>query len=606
MRSKIKFFKIKGNNKPKRGIFRMRRLLSLLLVLMLIMGALAGCGQKSQETSDKSNQQNANTQQVAQETTYQRNETVYFGGGLWSPPSNWNPLTPWNAVTGTVGLIYETLFNYDPLKNEFIPWLAEKGEWTSDSTYQITLRDGLTWQDGKPLTSEDVKFTFEIAKQYSEIYYSPMWQWLQSIETPDNKTVIFKFSTVNYHEWAYNLYQIPIIPKHIWADKSKDDILNGANEKAIGSGPYLFDTYSNDRMVYKRNDNWWGIKAMNMTPAPKRIVYLMVQSNNVALGMLMKGELDLSNFFLPGIKTLKANYGITTFYDNPPYMIPANTVFMFINTTKSPLNNVELRRAMAYAINPKVIAEKVYENQVEPANSLGFVAKAWEEYYDKNVVDKYGYTYDPEKAKSILDAAGFKLGSDGVRTAPDGKRFKLEISVPYGWTDWMEAAKIVADQLKAVGIDAEAKFPDCSKYYEDLTKGTFDLSFNNFGSQVTSTPWTLYNWLFNKVQENGPQNNGNFGRFDVPGLQDLIAKFNQTKLGSPEAKQAAAQLEEIFLKNMPAIPLWYNGLWFQASNAAWENWPTEHDPYAYPVTWGGGWQTGGTMMLMKIKPKASQ
>lgn len=123
-----------------------------------------------------------------------------------------------------------------------------------------------------------------------------MWQWLQSIETPDNKTVIFKFSTVNYHEWAYNLYQIPIIPKHIWADKSKDDMLNGANEKAIGSGPYLFDTYSNDRMVYKRNDNWWGIKAMNMTPAPKRIVYLIVPSNNVALGMLMKGELDLSNF----------------------------------------------------------------------------------------------------------------------------------------------------------------------------------------------------------------------------------------------------------------------------------------------------------------------
>ncbi|SHE35447.1 peptide/nickel transport system substrate-binding protein [Thermoanaerobacter uzonensis DSM 18761] len=583
----------------------MKRLLSLLLVLMLVMGALAGCGQSSKQEANNNTPQQNNTPQPSEEKVYQRNETLYYGGAMWGPPSNWNPLVPGNVVAGVVGLIYETLFNYDPVKNDLIPWLAEKGEWTSDKSYKVTLRDGLTWQDGKPLTSDDVRFTFEIAKENSDINYSPIWRWLESIETPDAKTIVFNFSTPHYHEWTFDLYQIPIIPKHIWEGKSKDKLLKDPNEKAIGSGPYLFDTYSNDRMVYKRNDNWWGIKALGLTPAPKRVVSLAVPSNNVALGMLMKGELDFSNFFLPGIPSLKSNYGITTFYDNPPYMIPDSTVFLFINTTKAPLNNVELRRAMAYAINPKVIVDKAYENQVMAANPLGFLPiKAWEEYYDNNVVSQYGFSYDPQKAKSILDAAGFKLGSDGIRTAPDGKKFKLEISVPYGWTDWMESAKIIADQLKAVGLDVEAKFPDFNKYYEDLTKGNFDLMINSFGSQTSISPWTLYNWLFAEIKDT--QYNGNFGRFDAPGLRDLVDKFNETKMGSPEAKQVASQLEEIFLKNMPAIPIWYNGLWFQASNAVWENWPTEHDPYAYPCGWGGRWQTGGTMTLMKIKPKASQ
>lgn len=93
-------------------------------------------------------------------------------------PSNWNPITPWNAVTGTVGLLYETLFSYDPLTDTLIPWLAESGKWTSNKTYEIKLRKGMTWHDGHPLTSKDVKFTYELAKQIPEIYYSPVWNWL--------------------------------------------------------------------------------------------------------------------------------------------------------------------------------------------------------------------------------------------------------------------------------------------------------------------------------------------------------------------------------------------------------------------------------------------
>ena len=537
--------------------------------------------------------------------TYPRNETLYAGGGLWAPPSNWNPITPWAAVTGVVGLVYETLYNYDPLTDELIPWLAEEGKWVSANVYRLTLRKGLTWQDGKPLTAEDVKFTFELAKKITSIYYSTIWEWLDTIEVVDAHTLYFKFSDPRYHEWLYDLYQIPILPKHIWGRKTEEEVLSGANEYPVGSGPYSVQTYTQDRNVYVRNEDWWGTKLLGLKPAPKYIVYLRVLSNNVALGMLIKGELDISNFFLPGVPSLKRFYGIHTWFEGPPYMLSDNTAFLFLNTTKKPMDDPKFRRALAFAINPDEIVKKVFEQQVLPSNPLGFLPiKSWMKYYDEKVVEKYGFNYVPEKAAALLDEAGYKdVDGDGWREAPDGSEIKLSIIVPYGWTDWMESIKIIANAFKAVGLNVTAKFPDYSKYWEDLTAGKFDMAINNFGSQVSATVWTLYNWLFNPVTGEYMYN-GNFGRYQNEELDELLRQVNSTPLEQEEKTQELlSKIEEIFLKEMPAIPLWYNGMWFQASESVWTNWPSEKNPYAYPVTWGGRWQIGGVMMLTKLKAK---
>src|SRR3990170_8165844 len=77
--------------------------------------------------------------------SYPRNQTLFTSGTQWGPPANWNPVMNWAYATGTVGYVYETLFLYYPLTDEFEPWLAEQGDWTSDTTYEVTLRDGLTW-----------------------------------------------------------------------------------------------------------------------------------------------------------------------------------------------------------------------------------------------------------------------------------------------------------------------------------------------------------------------------------------------------------------------------------------------------------------------------
>ncbi len=102
-----------------------------------------------------------------------RDQTVVIGGGMWSPPTNFNPLVPWAATTGTIGLIYEVLYLYLPHTNKWVPWLADgMPRWISSDSLQIKLKNAYWW-DGKPLTSEDVKFTlYDLPKMLPSVYYA--------------------------------------------------------------------------------------------------------------------------------------------------------------------------------------------------------------------------------------------------------------------------------------------------------------------------------------------------------------------------------------------------------------------------------------------------
>jgi len=542
-------------------------------------------------------------------TQLPRNETLYVGGGLWSQPNNFNPLIAWAAVTGTIGLIYEPLFIYDPLKNKLEPWLAESGKWINDNTYEVVLKKGLTWQDGKPLTANDVKFTFDLAKKYPAISFSGIWGWLKEVKVIDNRTVQFIFSQPHYAEWKYWLYNIPIVPEHIW--KNIENPAKYANIKnPVGSGMYKLYKVEKTEFILVRNDKWWGIKYYGK-PAPKYLVYVLVYSNNVALSMLEKGELDWSNFFIPGIPKVKSQYHIVTWYDTKPYHLPANTVFLFMNDQEWPFNNSEFRRAIAYAIDPEEIAQVAEENQVSPANPSGLIIKypVFKKIYSESLVKKYGFSYNPQKADEILDKLGFKW-SDNHQYRIDPKTGKplktFTIIVPYGWTDWMEMARLISNQLGLIGIKVTPKFLDYSTYYTDLTKGTFDMAINNFGSQVYATPWEWYDWLLypNVTPIGTPTYSGNWGRYKNKEIAQLLTMINLEK-DENKRIQYYYSLEELFLKNLPYIPIIYNGAWFEASTKYWTNWPNEHNPYAYPITWQNYWQMGGVMTLLHIKPATS-
>jgi len=579
----------------------MLRLVAALAALSLAVGA---CQSTAQTTEPSGGPTAGPTTEVtpapteAAAGTYPRAETLYTTGKQWGPPSTWNPLDP-NSAMGVVGLQYETLFLFDPLADKFEPWLAESASWTDPTTFTIKVRSGVTWSDGQPLTADDVAFTIGLAK--IKVVGSNIWDYVSDVTAPDATTVVVKFKDPAYQQWALWTYNSPIVPKHIWESKANEDILKETNANGVGSGPYMYKTAAEDRMVWVRNDNWWAKSALGLEVKPKYIVDIVNGANNVALGRLMQGDFDLSNNFLPGIATLVDKGYVSTYYKQAPYMLSANTAWLVTNDKKAPLDDKEFRRAIAWAVNVPDIVNKVYGNIVRAADPTGLLPN-WDKYIDAAQRDALGFKYDPAKAKQVLDSAGYKKGGDGFYTAKDGSAIKLTIMVPSGWSDWEAARDVIVSSLKAVGINAEAKITDYNGLVNDRNNGNFDLVLNN-EVQISNSPWTYYDYIFRQPLMAAEGKNRNFGSYENPDAWALVEQLDKTPVDDAAAQKAiTSKLQKIFLEDLPVIPLWYNGLWSQVSNVVWTNWPSDEGANVLPATWNGYWQMGAIRMLTNLQP----
>ncbi|HUV28438.1 MAG TPA: ABC transporter substrate-binding protein [Anaerolineales bacterium] len=548
------------------------------------------------------------------EVVYARDETIYIAGAAWGPPSTWNPFQPGSLAntTGTLGYVYETLFDFDPQTGALTPWLAESGSWIDANTYEVKLRKGMKWTDGEDVTADDVVFTIKLGQSDpAGIWFGPMWErpvagvvtpsYLKDVVAVDDLTVKFSMKDPLYQEFENNLYNIPIVPEHLWKDRSAEDIAVGANENPVGSGAYLYSTHSEDRNVWDRNEEWWGIDVFG-APAPKRIVDIRTSSNAVALGMVLKGELDLSNNFLPGVAEMVNKGYVKTYYPEQPYMLSANTAVLFLNLTLAPMDDVEFRKALAHAINTDDIVNVAYAGLVKAASPTGLLP-VLDRFVDKDVVAEYGWTYDSAKAKSILAAAGYKdVDGDGFVEAPDGAKIELEVTCPLGWSDWEAAIAVIADSVQEAGINLKDVPTDYGAWNDGLQGGTFNMTLNNWAS-MSNTPWTAFNLFFRHPIDPKMQS-GNFGRYENQEVWDLVDALAKIQMTDEDAMKAAcSEIEKAMLIDVPMIPLWYNGLWAQFSDAHWTNWPTDaaDTPNTLPTTWSGYWQLGGLSTLIGLE-----
>jgi peptide/nickel transport system substrate-binding protein len=531
-------------------------------------------------------------------TSLPRDETLYTSGISYGAPTTWNPMAfdAGGFATGTSGLLYETLFLYNPVTNSYMPWLARSGTWTTPSTYTIVLRNGLTWSNGTALTCADVAYTIMLAKTNSAVPYAgTIGPNLSGVSCTNTTTAVVTFSSPEYTQWQSFLWNSPIVNKSVWSKLTPTEQVTGANAHPIGSGPMLLYAANDQEVVYTDNPNWWATKDLGLKFHFKYLVDLVNIPNPVALGLLLSGGIDWCNNFVAGIGSLVSSPastgvlngtggdGLLTYYPTAPYMLSANTVWLEPNTTKFPMSNLNFRKALAYAIDPSQLASVIYDNGVDPANPTGLLPNL--DPYIPASMKQYEFGYNPAKAKAFLAKSGYK-GTP------------VTIQDPDGWTDWNSATDLIVQELKAVGINAVAYFPQDPARNANLTSGTYDLALDN-NATVDATPWSYFNRVFALPILKQQSAQLNWERFSDPAAWALVQKIGSIVPTDTAAIQAVyTQLETIFLQNLPEIPLWYNGAWAQFSTKYWHDYPTStspNDQYT-PQMWHG-WVGAMTTVL---------
>jgi peptide/nickel transport system substrate-binding protein len=325
-------------------------------------------------------------------------------------------------------------------------------------------------------------------------------------------------------------------------------------------------------------------------------------TNAAALSNLLAGNIDLFNNFAPK-SAIKGKF--KTYYGKAPYHLGANTTWLFPNTTQKPLNDKQFRRARAFSINMNQILDKAYQGLVAKASPTGLLP-IWNKWVDKSAVQKYGFTYNISKAKSILAAAGYKdTNGDGYVENKDGSSIDLKIICPNGWSDWMTAIQVISESARAAGIKVTPAYPEYATLVDDRGHARYDLLLNN-DRQWSNTPWTYYQYLFQlPILDN--QATVNYERYQNQTAWNLTQALDKIPSSNTKAiKATMSKLQTVFLQDLPAIPLWYNGMWSMMSTKYWTNWPSSKGPQYTPTSWRNYMQMTGIDVLTHLKPATAK
>lgn len=558
---------------------KLRKILSLVLVLAMIF-SLAACKDEASNAGSG-------------ESTDIRQETLFVTGLWWGPPNNFNHLTGWSAFPCNMNsnhLLYETLFMYNNITEELEPLLGTEYAWIDDYTVEVKLNDQAKFSDGEKVTADDVVYTFELGEKYPTAVWSGIWEEIESIVAVDEYTVqITANKERNIHVAIEEaLVKTPIHPKHVWEVIEEENeydlgkITEFFNEDPIGSGPYKVDSYDDTKITVVRNDDYWGKDLFGGLPAPKYITHLDFASNDVATVEFEKGVLDYSENFMPNVWELDG-FGdtIKTYIPDAPYYTNDTAPTIYLNVQKDGLSNPEVRRALAYAIDYGKIAETAMSGYSIPVEAGLYVnTDASRATVNMDDIKDLQWSFDVDEANAILDSIGAERGEDGIRVLDGTRLGPWKVTCPGGWTEWNIALEVVAQSAKAVGIELVTDFPDWSPYFNAMTTGEFDIIMNTPAAFITpANPWKAYSEVMNSVgvPPVGEAAYWNYGRYHNDRANELIQLVPHAK-SDEELKAYYTELNQIYLTDVPAIPLMYRPVYYYTVNeSVWTGFPQEED-----------------------------
>ncbi|MCB1455096.1 MAG: ABC transporter substrate-binding protein [Nitratireductor sp.] len=387
-------------------------------------------------------------------------------------PRHLNPAVQSGIATAVPGTqIFASPLKYDENWNPQ-PYLASSWEVSADGmTVTLKLVDNAKFHDGKPVTSEDVKFSIETVKANHP--FQTMFAPVASIDTPDATTVVINLSQPHPAILlAMSSALCPVIPKHIYGD-GQDLKTHPANSAPVGSGPFKLTEFKpGEQISMERNPDFF----IEGHPYLDKIVIRIIKDPNALLIAMENGEADMYPFMAGSqeIKRLEKVEGLSITDEGYAAVGPIN--WLAFNTVKAPLDKKEVRQAIAYAVDRDFITKALMRGVSKQQRSPIVESSP---FFNPNIP---AYDVDLDKANAMLDEAGMKAGADGIR-------FKLTVDyIPGPAEQQQNVAEYLKSQLKKVGIDVEVRAaPDFPTWAKRVSTGDFDMTMDvvfNWGDPV--------------------------------------------------------------------------------------------------------------------------
>jgi peptide/nickel transport system substrate-binding protein len=584
-------------SRSARGI----RDIAAVVVLLLSALGISGCGGGGE-----------GEQRVPRSRTF-ITDCVDFGicAGQFKDYNSFHPYQPGQTNRTGFNFLYEPLYFYNAYvdSNNMIPWIGTGHEYSDDFTVvTIHIRPGVEWSDGHPWTAEDLVFTINMLRENAPFlsFAVDMETWVEEAQVIDPLTARIKLTAPNprfmFTYFTHNFDNgVPIVPRHIWEGQEAQTFPNFDMELGwpVVSGPYRLEHSSPEQRVWRVRDDWWAEKiGFQQRPQVERLIYLPFMDEAKRVQNIISNTVDMTMGLMPAnIQTMiEQNPKVTTWSGRTvPYGYLDWWPLSFgFNALEPPFDDPEVRWAINHAINREQLVEVGWMGAGKPSVLPFPDFPSLRGYLDQvqDVIDKYPVdVHDPQLTAEILERKGWLKDDEGVWTK-NGERFKIVIEISPGFQD---ITPVLVRQLRDAGFDASSRMT--SDAYTRTTQGVARAYINGNGGSVRDPYFTLRLYHKRFVLPTGEATTV-YWRWANDEFSDLVDEMGKTAPDDPRMIPLLREALDIWLSEMPAIPLlqFYHRLPHNQTN--WTNWPSEENPYINSAYWHRTW----LLVLLNLKP----